>query len=69
MKDCPEEFVKFANRLADTAGEIHRRHFAKTLGVEIKPDGSPVTPVDRETERELPSDVGLFCGLACAALG
>jgi hypothetical protein len=41
LKDCPEEFVKFANRLADTAGEIHRRHFGKTLEVEIKPDGSP----------------------------
>lgn len=53
LKDCPEEFVKFANRLADTAGEIHRRHFGKTLEVEIKPDGSPVTPVDWETERVL----------------
>jgi len=49
--DCPDEFVDFAHQLADLVGEIHRQHFRKPLAVEVKPDGSPVTAIDREAER------------------
>jgi inositol-phosphate phosphatase/L-galactose 1-phosphate phosphatase/histidinol-phosphatase len=50
MQDCPLELVQFAHRLADVAGAIHRRHFRKPVAVETKPDGSPVTAVDRGAE-------------------
>ncbi len=50
MNRCPEEFVRFADRLADAAGDIQRRHYRQPVAVEIKPDGSPVTQVDKETE-------------------
>ncbi|MFQ6024568.1 MAG: inositol monophosphatase family protein, partial [Acidiferrobacterales bacterium] len=53
MENCPKEFIEFTNRLADAAGEIHRRYFRKPVTVETKTDGSPVTPVDKETERLL----------------
>ncbi len=51
MNSCPQEFIELANRLADAAGDIQRRHFRKPVSVEIKPDGSPVTEVDKESER------------------
>jgi inositol-phosphate phosphatase/L-galactose 1-phosphate phosphatase/histidinol-phosphatase len=47
------EFVEFAHRLADAAGEIQRRYFRQPLKIELKPDASPVTRVDKETERAL----------------
>jgi histidinol-phosphatase len=50
MGRCANEFVSFANHLADAAGEIHRRYFRKPLEIELKPDASPVTRVDKETE-------------------
>ena len=46
------EFRKFAEYLADLAGDVVRTHYAQpTLAVEIKPDGSPVTVADKEAER------------------
>jgi inositol-phosphate phosphatase/L-galactose 1-phosphate phosphatase/histidinol-phosphatase len=53
MSRCPEEFLSFADHLADAAGEIHRRYFRRSVPIEIKPDKSPVTPVDKETEQLL----------------
>jgi inositol-phosphate phosphatase/L-galactose 1-phosphate phosphatase/histidinol-phosphatase len=53
MEHCPKEYVEFAHRLADAAGEIQRRHFRQPVEVMLKPDGSPVTQVDKETERVL----------------
>lgn len=53
MSRCPKEFVSFANRLADAAGEIQRRYFRQPLEVKLKPDASPVTQVDKETESAL----------------
>jgi inositol-phosphate phosphatase/L-galactose 1-phosphate phosphatase/histidinol-phosphatase len=53
MERCPDEFLAFANRLADAAGEVHRRWYRKNPPMEIKPDGSPVTVADKETERVL----------------
>ena len=43
-------FVQFAHRLADTAGDVARRHFRSTLSVTEKADKSPVTKADREIE-------------------
>ena len=53
MQQCPKEYVEFAHRLADAAGAIQRRHFRQPVEVEFKSDASPVTQVDRETERAL----------------
>jgi inositol-phosphate phosphatase/L-galactose 1-phosphate phosphatase/histidinol-phosphatase len=53
MQQCPKEYVEFAHRLADAAGEIQRRHFRQPVEIKLKPDASPVTQVDKETERVL----------------
>jgi inositol-phosphate phosphatase/L-galactose 1-phosphate phosphatase/histidinol-phosphatase len=45
-----DDLVAFANRLADTSGAIARRYFRQPVGVEAKPDQSPVTIADREAE-------------------
>jgi len=50
VEPLPSEFVAFAHRLADAAGEIQRRWFRKRLDVEAKADSSPVTIADREAE-------------------
>lgn len=47
-----DEFRRFAERLADLAGDVVRAHHAKpTVEVETKADGSPVTVADKESER------------------
>ncbi len=51
MEKCPQEFIDFANRLADAAGSVQRRHFRDRVPVEIKPDGSPVTQADKDSEQ------------------
>ena len=48
-----DELVAFAGRLADASGAIARRYFRSGLGIEIKPDRSPVTAADREAEAEI----------------
>ena len=50
---CPEEFIDFAERLADASGVVARRYFRSGLAVEDKPDRSPVTLADREAETVL----------------
>lgn len=47
---CPAPLVNLAERLADCAGAIVRRHFRTRLAVDDKPDNSPVTIADREAE-------------------
>jgi inositol-phosphate phosphatase/L-galactose 1-phosphate phosphatase/histidinol-phosphatase len=56
--DCPAEFLVFADRLADAAGEVVRRYFRQPLEVIAKADMSPVTIADRETEARLRALVG-----------
>ncbi|MGH6931616.1 MAG: histidinol-phosphatase [Dongiaceae bacterium] len=46
----PDELVRFAGELADASGVVIRRYFRTGLGIEIKPDQSPVTIADKETE-------------------
>jgi inositol-phosphate phosphatase/L-galactose 1-phosphate phosphatase/histidinol-phosphatase len=45
-----EEFLPFAGRLADVAGEVIRRYYRVPVAVESKLDASPVTIADREAE-------------------
>jgi histidinol-phosphatase len=46
--------LTFAQRLADQAGMIARRHLENaSIAVQAKADGSPVTDADREIERAL----------------
>ncbi len=56
--DCPAEFLAFADRLADAAGEVVRRYFRQPVEVVTKADMSPVTIADRETETALRALVG-----------
>ena len=49
--DCPEPFIALAQRLADAARPVVRRHFRTPLEIEAKADESPVTAADREAER------------------
>lgn len=50
---CPADLVAFGERLADVAGEIVRRYYRRPVQVDDKPDSSPVTVADRETEAAL----------------
>lgn len=50
---CPSEFIAFAHRLADCAGEIALKHFRAAIDVERKGDLSPVTIADRGAEEAL----------------
>ena len=45
-----DEFVDFANMLADSATATSMKYFRKNLDVENKDDESPVTVADKETE-------------------
>jgi inositol-phosphate phosphatase/L-galactose 1-phosphate phosphatase/histidinol-phosphatase len=47
---CPEDFVRFANMLADASGAVIRPHFRTGVAVEDKADASPVTVADRTAE-------------------
>lgn len=47
---APRDFLPLANRMADAAGEVVRRHFRSPVGFDIKSDQSPVTIADREAE-------------------
>ena len=47
---CPEEFIAFGERLAETSRPILRRYFRTSFKVEDKTDASPVTIADREAE-------------------
>lgn len=46
----PQELLKFADALAETSGRIVRQYFRTPMQVDAKPDESPVTIADRETE-------------------
>ncbi len=58
MSKTPDELLKFAGSLADASGAIIRRRFRQKINVEIKPDNSPVSDADKETEGELRRLIG-----------
>ena len=45
-----DEFICFAEELADAARAVALRHFRNLRSIEYKRDGSPVTAADREAE-------------------
>ncbi len=53
MPTVPPEFVAFAHMLADLAGDRLREAARGPVAVQTKPDGSPVTEVDRAVETAL----------------
>ena len=48
-----KNFIALAERMADAAGDILRRHYRAPIDVERKSDASPVTIADREVETAL----------------
>lgn len=51
MQSCPADLIRFADHLADLAGEAIRPHFRqRSMAVERKADASPVTVADRGAE-------------------
>ena len=51
--EITHRMLQTALQAADTARQITRRYFRSPLGVDSKPDQSPVTVADRETEQAL----------------
>lgn len=49
-KECPQEFIDFAHRLANAAGDEIRPHFRQKIEIIGKEDESPVTIADRNAE-------------------
>lgn len=49
-KACAQEFIDFAETLAEAARPIIRRHFRTPITVDSKSDESPVTIADRDAE-------------------
>jgi len=47
---CPDEFICFAEVLADAARVVALKYFRNLGSIEYKRDGSPVTAADREAE-------------------
>ncbi len=52
---CPDSFIAFGERLAETARSVIRPLFRTPVAVDVKPDRSPVTRADREAEAAMRS--------------
>ena len=50
MAPVPNDYVEFAQRLADASGAVIRRYFRTPVQVDDKADQTPVTIADREAE-------------------
>jgi inositol-phosphate phosphatase/L-galactose 1-phosphate phosphatase/histidinol-phosphatase len=55
---CPPEFISLANRMADEAAKIVASYFRKRVEIEDKPDASPVTIADRQSEAAMRRLIG-----------
>lgn len=53
MESLPIELIDFAEFLADEAGKVCRLYYRGQLGVQNKPDNTPVTEADRKIEETL----------------
>jgi histidinol phosphatase-like enzyme (inositol monophosphatase family) len=53
MQQCPADLLAFAHTLGDIACDLLRHHARRTVAVDLKGDGSPVTEVDRAVETAL----------------
>jgi inositol-phosphate phosphatase/L-galactose 1-phosphate phosphatase/histidinol-phosphatase len=50
IKPVPDALIGFAGQLAEASAAVIRQYFRAGIGIEIKPDKSPVTIADKETE-------------------
>lgn len=57
MTPVPEHWIALAHRLAELARPVARRYFRSGLGIESKPDDSPVTAADREIEAVMRAEI------------
>ena len=55
MNDSYQEYINFANTLADAASVISMQYFRKPLNIDNKNDESPVTIADKNTELKIRS--------------
>ena len=53
-----DEYLEFANELADHARQIARKYFRQPLTIEHKQDSTPVTIADKEIESKLRKMIG-----------
>src|SRR5262245_13844331 len=58
MTAVPDDLLAFAGRLADASGAIAKRYFRSGVGIETKPDKSPVTLADRAAEAAIRELIG-----------
>jgi histidinol phosphatase-like enzyme (inositol monophosphatase family) len=56
-KPSPAELLAAALEISDAAAAIPMRHFRAGIAVEDKPDESPVTIADRETEKAIRAEI------------
>lgn len=49
----PEEYIPFAEQLANVSGQIIREYYKQDVPYQVKGDASPVTKADKEVERSL----------------
>ncbi len=54
----PNEFLAFAERLADAAGAVIKPYFRSKITIDHKADESPVTVADREAEQAMRALIG-----------
>jgi inositol-phosphate phosphatase/L-galactose 1-phosphate phosphatase/histidinol-phosphatase len=57
MDECAPELIAFAGHLGDVAGAILRSRFHRAVAIEVKPDGTPVTDVDRAVEEAVRAEI------------
>ena len=55
MNNSLQEYIKFANKLADAAGITSMEYFRTSLSIDNKSDESPVTIADKNTELHIRS--------------
>ena len=55
MNNSPQEYLAFANKLADAAGITSMEYFRTSLSIDSKSDESPVTIADQNTELKIRS--------------
>ena len=53
--------IAHAERMAEAAGAVLRRHFRQPVAVEDKPDATPVTQADREAEQAVRRIIAEAC--------
>src|SRR5215510_13769585 len=58
MSRVSDDLVAFAGRLADASGAIAKRYFRSGVGIETKPDKSPVTLADRAAKAAIRELIG-----------